>query len=66
MNAEWKRYKVGDLVGVASNRVLGIVTKASYWALDEYLGGEIEMVDVMFAGDTVSKQFPVQYLVEMK
>ena len=66
MNPEWKRYKVGDLVGVASNRVLGIITKSNYWALDKYLGGEIECVDVMFGGDTVSKQFPVQYLVEMK
>ena len=65
MNPEWKRYKVGDLVGVASNRVLGIITKSNYWALDEYLGGEIEMVDVMF-GDSVSKQYPVQYLAEMK
>ena len=66
MNPEWKLYKVGDLVGVASNRVLGIIAKSNYWALDEYLGGEIEMVDVMFGGDTVSKQFPVQYLVDMK
>ena len=66
MNPEWKRYKVGDLVGVASNRVFGIITKSNYWALDEYLGGEIEMVDIVFGGDTVSKQFPVQYLVEMK
>ena len=63
---EHKLYNIGDLVAVASNRVLGIITKSNYWALDEYLGGEIEMVDVMFAGDTVSKQFPVQYLVEMK
>ena len=62
---EHKLYNVGDLVAVASNRVLGIITKSNYWALDEYLGGEIEMVDVMF-GDSVSKQYPVQYLVEMK
>jgi len=59
-----KLYKVGDLVAVASNRVLGIITKSNYWALDEYLGGEIEMVDVMF-GSSVSKQYPVQYLVDM-
>jgi len=65
MNPEWKRYKVGDLVGVASNRVFGIITKSNYWALDEYLGGEIEMVDVMF-GSHESKQYPVQYLVDMK
>jgi hypothetical protein len=45
--------------------VLGIITKSNYWALDEYLGGEIEMVDVMF-GSHESKQYPVQYLVEMK
>ena len=62
---EHRIYNVGELVAVASNRVLGIITKSNYWALDEYLGGEIEMVDVMF-GDTVSKQYPVQYLVEMK
>ena len=62
---EHKLYNIGDLVAVASNRVLGIITKSNYWALDEYLGGEIEMVDVMF-GDTVSKQYPVQYLVDMK
>ena len=62
---EYKLYNIGDLVGVASNRVVGIITKSSYWALDDHLGGEIEMVDVMFAGDTVSKQFPVQYLVEL-
>ena len=64
MNPEWKRYKVGDLVAVASNRVLGIITKSNYWALDEYLGGEIEMVDVMF-GSSVSRQYPVQYLETM-
>ena len=63
---EHRIYNVGELVAVASNRVLGIIAKSNYWALDEYLGGEIEMVDVMFGGDTVSKQFPVQYLVEMK
>ena len=60
----YKLYKVGELVAVASNRVLGIITKSNYWALDEYLGGEIEMVDVMF-GSSVSKQYPVQYLVGM-
>ena len=65
MNPECKRYKVGDLVAVASNRVLGIITKSNYWALDEYLGGEIEMVDVMFGSDE-SKQYPVQYLADMK
>ena len=62
---EHRIYNIGELVAVASNRVLGIITKSNYWALDEYLGGEIEMVDVMFS-DSVSKQYPVQYLVEMK
>ena len=61
----YKLYKVGELVAVASNRVLGIITKSNYWALDEYLGGEIEFVDVMF-GSSVSRQYPVQYLVEMR
>jgi len=59
-----KLYKVGDLVAVASNRVLGIITKSNYWALDEYLGGEIEFVDVMF-GSSVSKQYPVRYLADL-
>ena len=62
---EHKLYNVGELVAVASNRVLGIITRSNYWALDEYLGGEIEMVDVMF-GSHESKQYPVQYLVDMK
>ena len=59
-----KLYKVGDLVAVASNRVLGIIAKSNYWALDEYLGGEIEFVDVMF-GSSVSRQYPVRYLAEL-
>ena len=59
-----KLYKVGDLVAVASNRVFGIITKSNYWALDEYLGGEIEFVDVMF-GSSVSRQYPVRYLAEL-
>ena len=59
-----KIYKAGDLVAVASNRVPGIITKSNYWALDEYLGGEIEFVDVMF-GSSVSKQYPVRYLVDL-
>ena len=62
---EHKLYNVGELVAVASNRVLGIITKSNYWALDEYLGGEVELVDVMF-GDSVSRQYPVRYLLEMK
>ena len=45
---EHKIYNIGELVAVASNRVLGIITRSNYWALDEYLGGEIEFVDVMF------------------
>ena len=62
---EHRIYNIGELVAVASSRVLGIITKSNYWALDEYLGGEIEMVDVMF-GSHESKQYPVQYLVDMK
>jgi hypothetical protein len=61
---EHKLYNVGELVAVASNRVLGIITRSNYWALDEYLGGEIEFVDVMF-GSSVSKQYPVRYLAEL-
>ena len=61
---EHRLYNVGELVAVASNRVLGIITRSNYWALDEDLGGEIECVDVMF-GSSVSKQYPVRYLVEL-
>ena len=62
---EHRIYNIGELVAVASSRVLGIITKSNYWALDEYFGGEIEMVDVLF-GSHESKQYPVQYLVDMK
>ena len=58
---EHKLYNVGELV---ANRVLGIITRSNYWALDEYLGGEIEFVDVMF-GSSVSRQYPVRYLAEL-
>jgi hypothetical protein len=64
MNPEYKSYKIGELVGVASNNVLGVIARSNYWALDEYLGGEIEFVDVLF-GSSVSKQYPVQYLVRV-
>jgi len=64
MNPEYKSYKIGELVGVASNNVLGVIARSNYWALDEYLGGEIEFVDVLF-GSSVSKQYPVQYLVKV-
>ena len=61
---EHRLYNVGELVAVASNRVLGIITRSNYWALDEYLGGEIEFVDVMF-GSSVSRQYPVRYLEDL-
>ena len=64
MNPEYKSYKIGELVGVASNNVLGVIARSNYWALDEYLGGEIQFVDVLF-GSSVSKQYPVQYLVRV-
>ena len=64
MNPEYKRYKVGELVGVASTKYLGLVTRSNYWVLDEYLGGEIQMVDLVVEGN--KKQYPVQYLVKVK
>ena len=64
MNPEYKSYKIGELVGVASNNVLGVIARSNYWALDEYLGGEIQFVDGLF-GSSVSKQYPVQYLVRV-
>ena len=65
MKPEFMLYKIGQLVGVASNNVLGVITRSNYWALDEYLGGETEFVDVMW-GAHESKQYPVQYLVKVK
>ena len=59
---EHKIYNVGELVAVASNRVLGIITRSNCWMTDEYLGDTVELVDVMF-GSSVSKQYPVRYLV---
>ena len=64
MKPEFVLYKIGQLVGVASANTLGLITRSNYWALDEYLGGEIEFVDVLF-GSSVSKQYPVQYLVRV-
>ena len=61
---EHRLYNVGELVAVASNRVLGIITRSNYWMTDEYLGGEVELVDVMF-GSSVSRQYPVRYLVDL-
>ena len=65
MSTEWPQYRAGDLVAAGTSKVVGLVTKSNYWALDEYLGGEIECVDVMF-GAHESKQYPVQYLEMMK
>ena len=65
MKPEFVLYKIGQLVGVASNNVLGVIARSNYWALDEYLGGEIQFVDVLF-GSSVSKQYPVDYLVKVK
>jgi hypothetical protein len=58
------QYKAGELVSVASRRVLGLVTKPNYWALDEYLGGEIEMVDVIVKGK--KRQYPARYILKIK
>ena len=65
MKPEFVLYKIGQLVGVASNNVLGVIARSNYWALDEYLGGEVQFVDVLF-GSSVSKQYPVEYLVKVK
>ena len=64
MKPEFVSYKIGELVGVASANTLGLITRSNYWALDEYLGGETEFVDVMW-GAHESKQYPVQYLVRV-
>jgi len=63
MKPEYVSYKVGELVGVASTKYLGLVTRSNYWALDEYLGGEIQMVDLIVEGN--KKQYPIQYLLRV-
>ena len=65
MKPEFVIYKIGQLVAVANANTLGLITRSNYWALDEYLGGETEFVDVMW-GAHESKQYPVQYLVEVR
>ena len=65
MKPEFVIYKIGQLVAVASANTLGLITRSNYWALDEYLGGEVQFVDVLF-GSSVSKQYPVEYLVKVK
>ena len=65
MNPEYKSYKIGELVGVASNNVLGIIARSNYWALDEYLGGETQFVDVLF-GAHQTTQYPIEYLAKVK
>jgi len=65
MKPEFVLYKIGQLVAVANANTLGLITRSNYWALDEYLGGEIQFVDVMW-GAHESKQYPVQYLVEVR
>ena len=64
MNSEYERYKVGELVGVASTKYLGLITRSNYWALDEYTLAKIQMVDLVVEGN--KKQYPVQYLVKVK
>lgn len=65
MKPEFVLYKIGQLVAVSNANTLGLITRSNYWALDEYLGGETEFVDVMW-GAHESKQYPVQYLVEVR
>ena len=65
MKPEFVLYKIGQLVAVANANTLGLITRSNYWALDEYLGGEIQFVDVLF-GSSVSKQYPVEYLVKVR
>ena len=64
MKPEFVLYKIGQLVGVASANTLGLITRSNYWALDEFLGGETQFVDVLF-GTYQSTQHPVQYLVKV-
>lgn len=66
MNPEFRRYKVGDLVVVTADPgVGGLITRPNYWTPHEFLGGEIECVDVLF-GAHESKEYPVEYLASPK
>ena len=65
MNPEYKSYKIGELVGVASANTLGLITRSNYWALDEYLGGETQFVDVLFGAHRTT-QYPIEYLAKVQ
>jgi len=57
-------YNVGELVGVASTKTLGLVTRSNYWMTDEYLGGKVQCVDLIVEGN--KKQYPARYLLRFK
>jgi hypothetical protein len=65
MNPKYVSYKIGDLVRANATKSFGVVTRSNYWALDEYLGGETQFVDVLF-GAYQSTQHPVEYLAKVK
>ena len=65
MNPEYVSYKIGELVSPNATKALGVVTRSNYWALDEYLGGETQFVDVLF-GAHQSTQYPIEYLAKVK
>jgi hypothetical protein len=65
MNPEYRSYKIGELVRAHATKALGVVTRSNYWALDEYLGGETEFIDVLF-GTYQSTQHPVKYVEKVK
>lgn len=64
MKPDSNYYNVGELVGIASTKTLGLITRPTYWALDEYLGGETQFVDVLVEGK--KKQYPARYLLRIK
>ena len=65
MEPTYVNYRVGDLVVNPTSGVIGVITSHNYWAEDEYLGTEEEVVDVMF-GRHISKQYPVRYINKVR
>jgi len=58
------QYKAGELVGVASRRMLGLVIRTNYWAFDNYLNENVECVDVIVKGK--KRQYPARYILKIK
>ena len=58
-----EQFEVGDLVKIGAGLATGryaIVLRSNHWKTDQYLNGEIEVVDIWDKGNKV--QYPARYL----